>query len=445
MTAAPTPPPHTPIVLLKAGAGQWFSAQCLDLLAQAGYQGDDFGSYEHVAERCSDARARVNAYWTARRQGVTPLPPRPTPHDHFLASCQGGHLQQNACFQGSGGRGNPCRNVVDGYETDLYPCMPHQGNADTAGSEHNWVSCREELDPRTDRSTQPPTTRNTNDVYPRNAMDRDADQRTRDLPRLNNGPQPTGGGGMAGQGVAAQAAAGPGGPSDAAGVAAARPAIGPIAGPGGITGESAADCINNFRRAGENAMKQHCIDQIPARQRIANGGANRTDAEGQRYRDRLRRRAEQRTRQREGAERALGDARDQRDRAQAAFRYRRNRLREAQRAVPPNPAAVSQRRDDLRAALRERADARAGVATAEDRVRRATVREERAATRSSRVERAQCRVEQGRRLQGAPGAGPPRTDGRVPGLSDNPDERWPRPPTDGSHPVNLIPRSLYPD
>jgi hypothetical protein len=47
----------------------------------------------------------------------------------------------NTCYQNE--RDNPCSNFVYGHDMGTYPCMPHQGSAEVAGTEHNRWTARE--------------------------------------------------------------------------------------------------------------------------------------------------------------------------------------------------------------------------------------------------------------------------------------------------------------
>jgi hypothetical protein len=56
MSAAPTPPAQTPVTFVRAGAGDYFSAECQAALLKANYKPGWFGSYNHTARLLKTAR-----------------------------------------------------------------------------------------------------------------------------------------------------------------------------------------------------------------------------------------------------------------------------------------------------------------------------------------------------------------------------------------------------
>ena len=316
-----TPAPHTPMAFLKGGAAGMFSAACVKALARAGYDPEDFGSYDYVADRIKQARLKTDLYNAARygeTLGFRPDKPRgrreaagkslvewraengnakrpaPTPRDKHLAGSQSGHLTMNSAYQRD--RGNPCTSVVDGFEENHAPCMPHHGATSTANSEHHWVYTQEcnasgcqarpaETAPGSGWSgvkdptvgQAPPAAAST---YPADEIDADESARIQDMPRLQEeNLAPEGGHPRPGT-QKTEAGAGPEGPQPGDAEAAAEagdvdPGAGDTDVPAWqkeITGETAADCIDNFRKAAFSAMKQHCADNASKNEAIANGG-----------------------------------------------------------------------------------------------------------------------------------------------------------------------------
>ena len=389
----PQPPAQTPVLFLKGGAAGMFSAECVALLAKYGYKPDDFGDYDHVYGRCKAAREKK--------------PADRTDHEKFLAGCQSGHLQQNACSQRQ--RGNPCTNLVDGHDDNRYPCMPHQGRADTAGTEHNWVSQDENDAPLRPGGRQqeerglPADGRPAaaSSVYPQGAMDADADQRTQEMLKRRQAQQATSTASDAGMGAGGTGAVGGSkSAASAAGTSGAQAKDTSKPWEQEITGKTAAECINNFRKAGVAAMKQRCIDNMEENRRIANGGG--TPADGRAMRARLRRERNQARNDRDAA-------RQERDTQQQNAAQKQQELGAAEQdaAQNPNDAAVHQRlaqaRDDHAAASTSAAEANSRCDDVESRYNSA-------ASRYGRVRNAMCRYQQGRRLLTGEG----RDDGRIP-------------------------------
>ncbi|MEQ9075716.1 MAG: hypothetical protein RLP09_17805 [Sandaracinaceae bacterium] len=321
-----TPAPHTPMAFLKGGAAGMFSAACIKALARAGYQPEDFGSYDYVADQISEARLKTDRYNLAKygdRLGLPPdkpkgrrkraqdalakwraensgMPPKPTPRDMHLAGSQSGHLTMNSAYQRD--RGNPCTSVVDGFEERYAPCMPHHGATSTANSEHHWVYTQEcnadgcaalgaeppPNPPGTWKGVKDPSVGQAppaaNHTYPAGELDADEAARIQNLPRVQEeNLAPEGGHPQPGT-QKSQAGAGAEGPQPGD-AAAAADANGPSGNQAGsaplwqqeITGETAGDCIDNFRKAAISAMKQHCADNVAKNQADATGGdSNKT-------------------------------------------------------------------------------------------------------------------------------------------------------------------------
>jgi hypothetical protein len=142
MSDAPAVPTQTPGVFVKAGDIGDFSDTCLTRLAECGYDEEDFGNHNYVADRIDQAKRKVLAYEAeaAKPAGERPakMPPEPSPRERFLAHCTSGHLSKDGQYRQSpakkGGAANDaCLNHVPGgprggdtrgYHRDLAPTMP---------------------------------------------------------------------------------------------------------------------------------------------------------------------------------------------------------------------------------------------------------------------------------------------------------------------------------
>ncbi len=317
-----TPAPHTPVNFLKGGAAGMFSAACIKAIQKAGLQPEDFGSYDYVGKRLHEKRQKCNladdykngvpknipkAEQKARRKRLAEwkkdnpgkAPPQPTEHDRRLAESQAGHLTMNSTYQRE--RGNPCTSMVDGYEDNLAPCMPHHGSTATAGSEHHWVYHNEYNQPRNHGlSPEGSDLNNCRDPkagqkppvpphkYPADKLDQDESDRIKNNPKLNGEGtsakkgkgQPASGAGKKGKG-AKKAAPKKAGKAGGAGSGKAGKGANKPAWQKEITGNSAAECIDNFRKAAIAAMKQKCVDEIGENKKAASGGTNKTPEEYQ--------------------------------------------------------------------------------------------------------------------------------------------------------------------
>jgi hypothetical protein len=406
-----SPAPHTPVVFVKAGTSMMFSAHCVKELAKYGYDPEDFGSHSHVQKRLRAARDRVAADDAAVASGGARPTPPVTDRERFLASCQSGHLSQDAIHRegGSENRGNPCANRVDGYQEGAAPCMPHQGDAGTLGTQHNQVSQLETTQPR-DRGLS------TNQPYPPDQASADADARCRQTLGQTTGPgQPTGTAPATGAGASAgtstSGTVGDGG-------ATAPGSVGPVDpnNPGEINGETAADCINAFRKHAMQAMKQNCADSVEDNRNTANGGPGRTAAEGAAHRRNLRRRDEAAR----GREQAAGAELETANRSRGQHQHHRDQadqaLQTAQARTPQDPAEVAAARAHLRDREQSLATAQARCDTASaahDTASQAAANAQRASTTAAN---ALCLAQQGERLR----AGRGRDDPRCPGVNPIP-------------------------
>ncbi len=443
MGSAPTPTPHTPINFLKAGGNAMFSAECIAALAKCNYEPEDFGSYDQVSKRIDKARAKTSAYdeWVAKgrpatrpkdfdkdypKRGPWP-PPAPTDRERWLSTCQAGHLGQNACRQR--GRGDPCSNLVDGYQDNLAACMPHQGQAFGANNlprtdtEHGWWTQHEQDSPvhRLDANYQPrgregaPTRDNLGYVenggrapapncqYTQDEMRSDDRARTREFLERHKdsrpaptSAQPQGGTQSGGTGAAS-------GVAGAKGVAANSNAPSGGGGPRVITGSDAAECISNFKEMAEDAMRRKCADDVEANREEANGGPGRTPAQGEAHRAALRDRYERSALNHDLASREAEHMR--RSRGQRARHYEDARDRAWADPTPANQAALQRERAAYAQSIRETRASEAREA------RYMSERRQNAAAYNSARE-ANCLADQGERIR----AGQARVDGRSPGV-----------------------------
>lgn len=279
MPPAPTPPPHVFTLYLLSGGSAFFSAKCQALLIKAALNPDNCGSYSFVANVNADARKKCNAWDAASpAQRAANNIPQPTPQERFLADCESGHVIRDSNFRTEGGRGDVCESVVDGFESDLAPCVPHQGRAADPATVHGVHTLNENADSAAQRA------RNGTNVapgsvngipntpgggYPPEQRRRDEDARTQ--PMLDRhkqnfansfeattaAPIPRPGTNAAerfdrldpaGQAsaIGAKAPAEPNCPKDKA-----------------IGGNTAAACLNNWRKKAEAAMYKKCKDDYP--------------------------------------------------------------------------------------------------------------------------------------------------------------------------------------
>jgi hypothetical protein len=135
---------QTPMVLVKAGGPVVFDAECQKALVQCGYDPEAFGTYKQVKAKIDEAKAKVKKWEetpAAQRGSLTP----PTADERFLAQCQSGHISQDALYRKASGRDSPCDNHpgAAGNVTGLAPCMPHFGSKGEVGSIHHQVCTSE--------------------------------------------------------------------------------------------------------------------------------------------------------------------------------------------------------------------------------------------------------------------------------------------------------------
>ncbi|AGC48157.1 hypothetical protein MYSTI_06884 [Myxococcus stipitatus DSM 14675] len=375
--SAPTPPPHTTLLYLEAGGSSFFSQRCQELLIKSKLNPDWFGSYKHVAALNQEARAKcdrwdnaTDAEFASGMKDGTPLE-RPTAGDRYLSSCQSGHLVRDSNFRdegsddmGNDARGDPCQNVIDGYETEYAPAVPQQGMAhENLG--HGRHTTRENADAQRRRNENAEMGRPEDEYRQR---DRQADedarvkkfvsehrQRWRTSERAARN-QPTGAAGTSGSGAggSASSAGGPGGAAGSGLGTAKAPSCAPSE---TINGKSAVECVNNWRRKAEAQMKQRMVDNMSKHERESDVPASFAGAP------------------------PPPPLQDQ---------YQAHLDQNTSNAVAAHTAAQ-------------------GTPDAAEAARAVT----RAKTRSSRFRRARCRAEQGARLRGTGGAASPRVNGRT--------------------------------
>ncbi len=283
-----TGPAQTPMNLLKGGGSGFFSDACKALLQKAGYDPDDFGSYDHTLERLQNSRLKVKAE-TAAKLGDKARPDQqlsekenaqiekwknekppafpPTDREKELGQpywhpkygppsvnpnhYQAGHLKMNTTHQGS--RNDPCTNVVDGHSCNDYPCMPHKGMASDPNSEHGqWTADEYDVPENSPKGGSTPMKGGSaeNDA----ACDKRLDDH---LKRQEEKKQGASGGGANAPSANAQAGVpGQAAQSDPAmkdKMAQAKKGQGVE-----VDGQTAAECINNFRKLAEAQMKSQC-------------------------------------------------------------------------------------------------------------------------------------------------------------------------------------------
>ncbi|MCB9596646.1 MAG: hypothetical protein H6719_28235 [Sandaracinaceae bacterium] len=175
MSSAPTPAPHTPMSLIKAGGMDMSAAACAKALAACGIDPDGFGSYKSVNESQRQARDTLgaDARKEAEARGGTPdahVPPCSggtpcrchasdiardisTPEAFLHANAQSGHMSQDAFYRQPSGRFDVCQNHppgnghsgTAGYDGRAAPCMDHTGQSNVSGSPHQMI-CQTEID-----------------------------------------------------------------------------------------------------------------------------------------------------------------------------------------------------------------------------------------------------------------------------------------------------------
>lgn len=305
MSSAPTPAPHTPVNFLQAGGAAFFSARCITLLTNMGYEMAEFTSYDSLCEYLTECRARragaskpsgmsqqrfdeLQAEGPRSRREFQLGEPTNIPGTRVRnpLAFQAGHTMMNSTQQSQ--RGNPCSNVVDGHREGLYPCMPHQGPVTVDGQTHNTVTALEYNQALANGATEGGAYANLPPAEGAAQAERDARKRINavtqkqrvenDQPlsqRLNSGRSPRD----------------------------QRPPVRPEELPADQTtpldtniqrapkehqveGKSANECIDNFRKMGAEGMRQECANSAADNQATADAagvtGADLDQAEADR-------------------------------------------------------------------------------------------------------------------------------------------------------------------
>jgi hypothetical protein len=428
----PTPAPHVPINLLKAGGTAFFSAACVAALAKCGYSPADFGTYDGVRSSITDAQKQVSDLQAAGQ----PVPPELQQR----ANSQSGHIGMNTLRQRQ--RGNPCSNVVDGYYANQAACMPHEGGAfgqdgrPRMDTEHGRYTAEELASPdrrgltRENPPTYSPATGRIepngtagasptgSSVYPAGQMREDERARIRSLleRRAEEQQRRTEASGQgAGQGGAAPGPAAGTGPASGA----QGGAVGASDGAPSMakTVDEAADCVMQFKDAMETAMRRKCVADEERNRSVANGGPNKTPAEGAQHRQNLRNNVDAAQARLEQSEAAM---RSQRSTLSAAT-TRANRAgenwrnAEAAHAANPTPATEAARQQAAAAAMDAQANQRTQRRALDWQMAEVDAAEgarSEARRASSAAENAHCLAEQARAIGNPPTGG--RTDGRAP-------------------------------
>lgn len=401
-----TPAPHTPINFTRGGASMAWSADCVRLIAEAGFHPDDFGSHSHVQERCRQARQKVAAHdrfeANARGEALEPpygqgpgephaeRPPAPTDHERFLAGSEAGHMTQ--CATQTRDRDDPCANVVDGWNTAAAPCMPHHGSASQEGTMHCEVTRMEDRQAQANgrRPNDPYPTRAGGAPDPDNIETHERERIDAALQHHRDNTLPQGSAQDSGPGANASAQT----PAEAGFFGGADPGAAPAsADPDAkvIDGQSAGECIESFKNAATEAMKSEMAssDSVAANADAGASAAARRDE----------------------ADEALGERNSERTRQGWATRRIHDQLdANINSGLPPAERRESLRRlrdlRDARDASRDRTSRLSEVADARDASARA-------------AERARCRAEQGARIAAEEARNTPRVPNSNPNLPEN--------------------------
>jgi hypothetical protein len=269
LSNAPTPPAQTPVLFVKAGdTNVWFSPGCVKALQEAGLRPEWMGSYDHVAKLNAAARKKC-ADFDGGKPGAT----EPAAEERYLASCQSGHLEQNAIHQTS--RDDPCTNVTPGYDMGAAPCMPQWGTATQKGGEHYLVSRHEENSAYQASQANPGGIR-----YSGGSVDAHSTDRLNQVQGYMQGNDParaqavhrmTGDEEEARKnhdqmmqekaGAKQSIAATPGGAGSSSG--AKTSATAPTGeGTHVAGGNNVAECLDNFRKAAATSMRQECARDV---------------------------------------------------------------------------------------------------------------------------------------------------------------------------------------
>jgi hypothetical protein len=392
-----SPPVQTPIVVVKAGGGATFSAECVAALLQAGYDPDWFGSYDHVYGKIKQAQARVADHDAWEKRGKTdPQPKEPLkPGDRYLANCQSGHISQDATHRAKGGRNNPCANYQYGYDTDKAPCMPQTaGPWDPPGSEHN-VASRHEVA----CALRPPGPNKPYDPAQREEDEKKRldlvvnDRRPPEREPLTAKPSSTAATSIPAGGGAASSSGAP----DPKGTESSSPQEQKK------QAEKAVECINEFKKAAMAAMRsqvtQDRIDKQDRRRVAGNGGPQgekESDADyakrGDAYRADLRKKAGE-------AEKDANDVSKERARLAQSGGGQQTAAKSSRAAADaaPDDAAAQDKAREKGERLQE---TKGTVSAAESAEAMMQAEATKARNKSNGAEKANCEAEEGAKLAG---------------------------------------------
>ncbi|HEY1908079.1 MAG TPA: hypothetical protein VGG91_18670 [Myxococcaceae bacterium] len=285
MSDAPTPPAQTPVTFVRAGAGDYFSAECQAALLKANYNPSWFGSYNHTARLLKKAREKCDKFDTRMNPGKDPNAPKPTAQDRYLASCWAGHLTQDAVYRKSGGRGDPCENwpSANGYSVTQAPCMPMAGDPADPRTEHGLASKHEQDSAGSQGTANQPYTA---DKIAEHSDDRAkklaGDQASANLAKRDS-TDPESEKGKEGKSAGGGAKSG-GTAGETIGADAGKPSQPNEPASKESTAEKAAECINAFRKAYEERMRQKCRNEAGNNRARANGGKDVSEEDGKKYR-----------------------------------------------------------------------------------------------------------------------------------------------------------------
>jgi hypothetical protein len=417
--AVSTPAPHTPIVLVKAGGSAFFSAQCIKLLTKQGYEMGEFGTYKSVGDylkQCREKRKTFDAAIAKNPDAALANKAVADKHGSGLSQREyqlgepsnkgrnpnafvSGHTMMNATQVQSGARSvrgfgatpggpggagdSPCLNTVDGHSTSNFPCVAERGGAvNNRGTDSNRNAALEYNQADANGATPGGAYANRPGADGQAQAERDADRRiTHDQQRRRGEKdQPLSDRVSSGGKEQAAAAQLPGthkSPDDAAKNLSGNRAKGDQV----VTGNSAAECIRNFREMAAAGMRQEFAEKVSENEDAANKGGIKAPVSPEQ------RRAADQKRARAFADRKA--ARELRDQEEARIR-----------------ASYSKGSRDISGDMQT--DPRYQAADA-------MVREQEAryngAVATCRAMDARCAAEQGKRIRDGQGAASPRCPG----------------------------------
>jgi hypothetical protein len=126
-----SPPVQTPILVTKAGGLNGFSLACVMKLIEQGIDPDAFGSFNETRDKITKARQKCKEAKEKLGDKYDPMKD-PDPATARLARSDPGHMSQNALYQTK--RGDACTNHGGNppesfgsmcYDEHEAPCMPH--------------------------------------------------------------------------------------------------------------------------------------------------------------------------------------------------------------------------------------------------------------------------------------------------------------------------------